>query len=115
MEDSVGQQIEPPRDARWRSSLEDLLPAREHVVQCVLEVRRRLGEFLSDLLYVLLVALLDFLAKELLQCPGTHSFVALLRVVRDHVRDESARQPLRLLIRIICQERIYRNLRWRRG
>src|SRR6185436_417194 len=86
----------------------------------VLEVRRRLGEFTSDLVDVFLVALLDFLAEYLLQRPVAESFLALLRQVRDHVRHERAREPLGLRVRIVREKRIERTLRrcgsrWRPG
>src|SRR5215218_8190913 len=78
--------------ARLRRS-EDAPSAGQHVVQRVLEVRRRIGELLPDLLDVFLVALLDLLAKELLERAGAEPFLALLRMVGDDVGDEGTRQP----------------------
>src|SRR5688572_17818722 len=45
--------------ATTKLSSEHFLPARENVVQRILEVRRRFGELLPDLVDVLFVALLD--------------------------------------------------------
>ena len=47
--------------------LEHFLATSEQIVQCILEVRRRLGEFATDLRDVFLVALLDLILEELFQ------------------------------------------------
>ena len=48
--------------------LKHFLAAGEQVIQRVLKMRRRLGEFATDLRDVLLVTLLDLVFEELLQC-----------------------------------------------
>src|SRR5215216_1759138 len=94
---------------------EHFLASGENVVQRVLEVRRRLREFLPDLLDVFLVTLLDLLAEQLLQRSRSHPFVAFLRMIRNHVRNEGARESLRLLIWIVGEKRVDRRLSGRRG
>ena len=93
--------------------LEDLGAAREHVVERVLEVRRILGELLPHLLDVFLVALLDLLAEALAQRALALALRVAIGEVRDDVGDERAREPLRLLIRIVGEERIDRRTRGR--
>jgi hypothetical protein len=47
----------------------------------------------------------------LLERPGPHALIPLLRMVRDHVGHERACQALRLLIWIVREERVDRSLR----
>src|SRR5688500_5326753 len=95
--------------------LEELLPAGENFIERILKVRRRLGELLPHLIDVLLVALLDLLAKELLERPIAQPFLPLLRKVGDDVRYQRARQALRLDVRVVRQEGVDgARRRWRR-
>ena len=64
------------------------------------------GEFLADLIHIFLVTLLDLLAEELLEGAILQPLFALLRQIRDHIRYQGSRQTLRLLIRIVCEERV---------
>ena len=57
--------------------LEHLAPSCEHVVQRFLEVHGRLGELAAHLFDILLVALLDLVAEQLLQRSALQAFIAL--------------------------------------
>ena len=70
-------------------------------------MRRALSEVATDLIHIFLVAPLDLLAKQSLESSVLHPVLALVRKVRNDVRDERARKTLRFLIRIARQERIY--------
>src|SRR5512140_1894225 len=93
------------------SELEDLRPAREHVVERILEVRRILGELLPHLLDVFLVALLDLLTKALAQRALALSLCVTVGKVGDDVRDERACEALCLLIGIVREKWIDRRTR----
>jgi hypothetical protein len=67
------------------TDLEDLLAARENVIQGVLKMRRAVGELPTNLIDVLLVALFDFLPKQLLQRSIANTFIATLREVDDEI------------------------------
>src|SRR3981081_2475041 len=82
------------KDSHSPRRSEELLASREDIVERVLEVGGRLGKLTSDLLYVLFVALLDLLAKELLERAIANSFLPLAREVGDDVGNERACQPL---------------------
>jgi hypothetical protein len=72
---------------------EEATAAGENLVERVLEVRCRLGDVAPDLLDVLFVALLDFLAEQLTECTVSQPFVAFLRMVRHEVGNERPSQP----------------------
>ena len=101
------------QDSAATAPLEELLSPREHVVQGVLEVRRAFCELAADLLDVLLVALLDLIAEERLQCPIAKPLFPLLRKVRDDVGDEGARESLCLDVGIVGEKRVDRASRRR--
>jgi hypothetical protein len=88
--------------------LEDFLAGTQHFVQCFLEVGGALGELLSYLRNILFEALLDLLAKELLESSVAKPFCVLRRMVGDYVGDESAREPLCALIGVFGEERVER-------
>src|SRR2546423_10861814 len=102
------------KDSRAANRLEELLPPCEHVVERVLEVRRRFGELAPDLLDVFFVALLNLFAEELFQGAVADPLFALAGKVGDDVGYERSSQPLGLCVRIIRQERIDRRAGWGR-
>lgn len=57
------------KHAWTRELLEELFPTRQHVVQRILEMRRRLRKLAPDLIDVLLEALLDLIAEQRLERP----------------------------------------------
>src|SRR4051812_43941575 len=63
--------------SEYRSSL------RQDLVQCFREIRRGRGEFLTHLLGVLLPALADLFAEQLLEIPLGEAALSLLGIV-DH-------------------------------
>ena len=67
------------------SCLEDLLTPSEDFVQRIAKMVRRLGELLSNLVRVFLIALLDLFPENLLQRPVPHAFVPLRGEVGDEV------------------------------
>jgi len=76
--------------ARPGRSEQPLSPGQD-VIKRILTVRRRISEVLADLIDVLLLALFDLLAEQVLERPIAKTFVATLREVCDEVRDERAR------------------------
>ncbi len=59
------------------------------------------GEFLADLIDKFLVAFFDLFTEKLFEGAVLQPFFALLRQIRNHIRDQCPRQALRLLIRIV--------------
>src|SRR5690348_1878571 len=95
---------------------EDPFAAREHVVQRILKMRGALGELASHLVDVFLVALLDFLAKELAQRAVAQTFAVFVGEVRDDVGDQCARESLGLDVGVVGEEGIDRRTRaWSGG
>src|ERR1700738_2140154 len=82
-----------------RTLLEDFLARAQHFVQCLLEVRRALGELLSHLRNILFKALLDLFSEKLLQGSVAKPLGVFGGMVGDDVRDKRAREPLGALIR----------------
>ena len=74
------------------ASSEQLASSAQNLVQRFLEMRRALGEFPPNLLDVFLIALLDLFAKKLTQSAIAKPVLALLRVIRDQIGDQGARQ-----------------------
>src|SRR5690606_36309611 len=95
--------------------LENALPACQDVVQGVLEMGGRLGELLSDLFYVLLIALLDLFLEALTKRSVSKAGLPLLWMVGDHVGHQRPREAPRLHVSIMCEERIDRASRCRRS
>ena len=68
-----------------KARLKDLLSAGENLVERVLEVIRRLREFLTNLVGVFLKAFLDFFLEYFLQCSVPNPFLPFCRKVGDQV------------------------------
>ena len=85
---------------------ENLLAASEDVIESIGEMRRRLGELLTDLIDEFFVALLDLLLEELLEGPVAQTFHLFLREIRHQIRDQRPSESTRLGIRIVGQERV---------
>ena len=64
---------------------EEFSPAAENVVQGFLKVWRCFGQLPSDLINVLFVTLLDFLAKQLAERAVPDALIALLRMIRHQI------------------------------
>jgi hypothetical protein len=71
--------------------LKDFLAGTEHFVECFLKVGGALRELLPYLCNILLEALLDLLAEELLECAVAKPFSVLRGMVGDDIGDERAR------------------------
>ncbi len=81
-------------DARGPTDLEKLFSACENVVQRILKMRRGPGKVASNLVDILLVALLDLVAEQSLESPVAQSLGVASRVVGDNVRHERACKTL---------------------
>src|SRR5438477_7086002 len=68
----------------------------------------RFGELFANLVGVFLKALLDFFLEDFFQSSIAKTFVSLRREIRNQVGDQRAREPARLGIRVVRQERIDR-------
>jgi hypothetical protein len=64
---------------------EDLPAPSQNLVQGFTEVGRRFGHLAPDLFGVLLPTLLDLFLEQLLQVAVAQTFLALARMVDDHV------------------------------
>ena len=87
-------------------ALENLSASAQYFVQRFLKVSRRAREVGTDLRDILLIALLDFVAEELLERTLFQSFCVLSRIIGNHVRYERSRQSLCPETRIARKERI---------
>ena len=85
---------------------EQATATRENFVERFLKVRRVLGHIPSNLFDVLLIALLDLLAKELTQRTVAKAFVALLGMIRHQIGHERPRKSTRALTGVGSKERI---------
>ena len=94
---------------------EHFLPAGEDVIQRVLKVRRGFGELATDLLHVFLVALLNLLLEELLECAIPYSFLALLWKVGNEIGHERSCESLRFGVGIVRQKRVDGCTGWSTG
>src|SRR6266542_1247679 len=108
-----------PFAGRHGGLLEDLVAAREDLVQGLGPERRAARELGTDLVDVILPALLDLVLEELRQRMVAQPLLALLRMVHDQVRHERPGEPPRLLLRVLHHERVHRAERtrepWTRG
>src|SRR5213594_2705319 len=86
---------------------EDLVAPSEDLVQRLAPKRRALRQLGADLLDVLLPALRDLVLEELRQRAVAQPLLALLGMVHHEIRDERARQPPRLQLGILNQERVH--------
>ena len=81
--------------------LEDFLARCQNFVQRFLKISGAFSKWLSNLGNILLEALFDFFSKELFERPVAQALRMLGRMVSHDVRDQSPRQSLRALIRIL--------------
>ena len=81
--------------------LKYFLSTGKEIVQRFLKMRRRLRKFTPNLQNILLVALLNLILEELLQCAVPQTVLPLLREIRDQIRHQRARESLRLCVRIV--------------
>ena len=89
-----------------RQPSEKLSPAAQNLIQRFLKVRRSFSKFTTNLLDVFLITLLDLLAEKLPQGAVPDSLIALLRMIRDQIRNKCTREPARTLARIGLEERV---------
>src|SRR2546423_15518619 len=87
------------------------MAAGEDFVQCLGPERRALRHFSADLFDVLLPALFDLVLEQLRQRAVTNPLLSLLRMINQHVRDQSPRQPPGFLLWILHHERVDRTQR----
>ena len=99
------------RALRPFESLENLLSASQHFVECILEIRRAFGELLSYLRNILFKTLFYLISKELFESTITQTFRVLRRMVGDDVRDQRARETPGALTGILGKKWIHGSTR----
>lgn len=86
LENATRVAVTQPR--RRSNPLKELLTRRQNLVQRFLKVGRRFGKLATDLIHIFLIALLDLLAKQVLERPIAKSFGAAVGKVRDEIGHE---------------------------